>query len=66
MEQIAEVHDFAEDLKYPSGSLVYWGNDKDGYLYYLPDNRELDVCHKMMDKMAYPNVECWISVMPKD
>lgn len=38
-EQITEVRHYVEDLKYPTGSLVYGGNDKDDYLYYLPDNR---------------------------
>jgi hypothetical protein len=60
------VHDFAEDIKYPSGSLVYRGNDKDEYLYCLLDTRELEVCHEMMDKMGYPKLECGLSAMPKD
>lgn len=32
-EQIVEVQDYSEDLNYPSGSLVYGGNDEDDYLY---------------------------------
>ena len=56
VEQIAEVQDFAEHLKYPPGSLVYGGNDEDDYLYCLPDNREHKVCRKMMDKMSYPKL----------
>jgi hypothetical protein len=31
-EQIVEVQNYVEDLRYPLGSLVYGGNDKDDYL----------------------------------
>jgi hypothetical protein len=65
-KQITRVRDFAEDLKYPSSSLVYGGNDEDDYLYYLPANKELEACRKMMDKMGYPKLECGLSAMPKD
>lgn len=44
---------FSEDLKYPSGSLVYGGHVEDDYLYFLPDNRELDVCWVMMRNIGY-------------
>lgn len=36
-KQIAKVQDYAKDLKYMSGSLVYGGDDEDNYLYCLPD-----------------------------
>jgi hypothetical protein len=65
-EQIVKVQYYAKDLKYPWGSLVYGGNDKDGYLYCLPDNREIDVCREMMDKMGYPKLELGLSTIPKD
>jgi hypothetical protein len=64
-EKIAEVQHYTQDLKYPSGSLVYGGNDEDDYLYCLPDNKEIDVCHEMMDKMGYPKLELGLSTMPK-
>jgi hypothetical protein len=32
----------------------------------LPDNRELDFCHEMMDQMSYPKLECGLSAMQKD
>jgi hypothetical protein len=51
---------------YPSGSLVYGGNDEDDYLYCLPDSVEIEVCHEMMDKMGYPKLELGLSAMPKD
>jgi hypothetical protein len=60
------VQDYAEDLKYPSGSLVYEGNNEDDYLFFLPDSIEIEVCHKMMDKMGYPKLECKLSAMSKD
>jgi hypothetical protein len=66
VEQIVEVQDYAEDLKYPSGSLVCGGNDEDDYLYFLLDNRELEVCHEMVDRMGYPKLECELSATPKD
>jgi hypothetical protein len=65
-EQIAEVHHYARDLKYPRGSLVYWGNDEDEYLYCLPDNKEIDVCREIMDNMDYPKLDLGLSAMPKD
>jgi hypothetical protein len=57
-EQIAVVQNFAEELKYPSGPLVYGGKDEDDYLYCLLDSREIDVCQEMMDNMGYPKLEC--------
>jgi hypothetical protein len=65
-EKIAEVQHYTQDLKYPSGSLVYGGNDEDDYLYCLPDNKEIDVCREMMDKMGYPKLELGLSTMTKD
>jgi hypothetical protein len=65
-EQIAEVQYYAKDLKYPRGSLVYGGNDEDDYLCCLPDNKEIDICREMMDKMGYPKLELGLSAMPKD
>jgi hypothetical protein len=65
-QQIAEMQYYVKDLKYPRGSLVYGGNDKDDYLYCLPDNKEIDVCEEMMDKMGYPKLELGLSAMPND
>jgi hypothetical protein len=64
--QIVKVLYYAKDLKYPQGSLVYGGNDEDDYLYCLPDNKEIDVCREIMDKMGYPKLELGLSAMPKD
>jgi hypothetical protein len=65
-EQIAEVQYYAKDLKYPRGSLVYGGNDEDDYLYCLLDNKEIDVCREIMNKMGYPKLELGLSTMPKE
>jgi hypothetical protein len=48
------------------GLLVYCRNDEDDYLYCLPDNRELEVCRKMMDKMGYPKLEYRLFAIAKD
>jgi hypothetical protein len=52
-EQIAKAKQYAKDLKYPRGSLVYGGDDEDDFLYYLPDNNEIYVCREMMKNMWY-------------
>jgi hypothetical protein len=58
--------DYAKDLKYPRGSLVYEGDEEDDFLLCLPDNKEIEVCQKMMDNMGYPKLELGLSLMPKD
>jgi hypothetical protein len=65
-EQIAEVQHHAKDLKYPRGSLVYGGNDKDDFLYCLPDNKEIHVSWEIMDNIGYPKLELGLSAMSKD
>jgi hypothetical protein len=60
------VQHYARDLKYPRGSLVYGGSDEDDFLYYLPDNKEINVCREMMDNMGYPKLELGLFVMTKD
>jgi hypothetical protein len=50
-EQIAEVQHYARDLRYPWSSIVYGENDEDDYFYCLLDDKEIDVCHEMMDTM---------------
>jgi hypothetical protein len=47
-QQIAEVRQYAKDLKYPRGSLVYSSNDEDDFLYCLLDNKEISVCREMV------------------
>jgi hypothetical protein len=66
LEQIAKVQHYAKDLKYPRGSLVYGGSDKDDFLYYMPDSKEVNVCREMMKNMGFPKLELGLSVMTKD
>jgi hypothetical protein len=56
-EQIVEAQHYTKDLRYPRGSLVYGGGDKDDFWYCLPDNKEIDVCREMMDNMGYLKLE---------
>jgi hypothetical protein len=65
-EQIAEVEHYARDLKYPRGSLVYGGDDKEDFLYCLSDNKEINVCREMMNNMGFPKLELGLSAMSKD
>jgi hypothetical protein len=60
------VQHYARDLKYPRGSVVYEGSGEDDFLYCLPDSKEMNVCHEMMDNMGYPKLELGLSVMTKD
>jgi hypothetical protein len=64
-KQIAKVQDYAKDLKYMSGSLVYGGDDEDNYLYCLPDIIEIDLCCVMMDNIGYLKLECRLSTVSK-
>jgi hypothetical protein len=57
-EQITEARQYAKDLKYPAGSLVYNGTDEDDFLYFLPDN--------MAKNMGFLNLELGLSAMLKD
>jgi hypothetical protein len=65
-EQIAEARQYARDLKYPQGSLVYNSTDADDFLYCLPDNKEVSVCRQMMRNMGFPKLELGLSAMSKD
>jgi hypothetical protein len=60
------VQYYGKDLKYPRGSLVYGGNEKDEFLYCLLNNKEINVCREMMDNMGYPKLELGLSAMTKD
>jgi hypothetical protein len=65
-EQIGEARQYAKDLKYPPGSLVYSGADEDDFLYCLPDNKEISVCREMAKNMGFPKLELGLSAMSKD
>jgi hypothetical protein len=42
------------------------GGDEDGFLYCLPDSKDINVCREMMDNMRYPKLELGLSIMTKD
>jgi hypothetical protein len=65
-EQIAEARQYAKDLKYAPGSLVFNGTDEDDFLYCLPDNKELSVCREMAKNVGFPKLELGLSAMSKD
>jgi hypothetical protein len=65
-DQIAETRQYAKDLKYPQGSLVYNSNDEDDFLYCLPDNKDISVCREMMKNRGCPKLELELSAMSKD
>jgi hypothetical protein len=65
-EQIAEARQYAKDLKYPQGSLVYSDSDDDDFLYCLPNNKEISVYREMMKNMGYPKLELGLCAMSKD
>jgi hypothetical protein len=65
-EQIAEARQYAGDLKYPQGSLVYNGTDEDDFLYCLSDNKEISLCREMRRNMGFPKLELGLSAMSMD
>jgi hypothetical protein len=65
-EQIAEAKQYARDLKYPQGSLVYNDTNEEDFLYCLLDNKEISVCREMIRNMGFPKLELSLSVMSKD
>jgi hypothetical protein len=65
-EEIAEARHYAQELKYPKGSLVYNGTNEDDFLYFLPDNKEISVCREMTRNIGFPKLEVGLSAMSKD
>jgi hypothetical protein len=65
-EEIAEAKQYARELKYPKGSLVYNGTDEDDFLYCLPDNKEISFCREMARNIGFPKLEVGLSTMSKD
>jgi hypothetical protein len=65
-EEIAEARQYAKDLKYPPGSLVYNGTNEDDFLYCLPDNKEISVCREMAKNMGFSKLELGLFAMSKD
>ena len=57
---------YAKDLKYPPGSLVFNSTDEDDFLYCLPDNEEISVCREMAKNIGFLKLEVGLSIMSKD
>jgi hypothetical protein len=53
-EEVFEANNYAKELKYPKGALVFNWTNEDDFLYYLPDNKELSVCREMARSMGFP------------
>jgi hypothetical protein len=64
--QIAEAMQYAKDLKYPPGSLVFNGTDEGDFLYCLPDNKQISVCREMAKNIGFLKLEGGLSAMSKD
>jgi hypothetical protein len=45
---------------------VYGGSDENDFLYYLPDNKEINICREIMDNIGYPKLELGLSVISKN
>jgi hypothetical protein len=65
-DEIVEAKHYAQELKYPKGSLVYNGTNEDDFLYCLPDNKEISVCQEMARNIGFPKLEVGLSAMSKD
>jgi hypothetical protein len=65
-EQISKARQYAKDLKYPPGSLVYNDTNKDDFLYCLPDNNEISIYREMAKNIGFPKLELGLSTMSKD
>jgi hypothetical protein len=62
-EEVFEAKQYAWELKYPKGALVFNGIDEDDFLYCLPDNKELSVCREMVKSMGFPKLEAGLCAM---
>ena len=65
-EQVAEARQYAKDLKYPPGSLVFNGTEEDDFLYCLLDNKDISVYREMAENIGFPKLELVLSAMSKD
>jgi len=65
-EEIAKAKHYAQELKYPKGSLVYNGTDEDDFLYCFLDNKEISVCREIARNIGFPKLEVDLSAMSKD
>jgi hypothetical protein len=65
-EEISEAKHYAQELKYPKGTLVFNSTDEDDFLYCLPDNKEISICREIAKSMGFPKLKAGLSAMSKD
>jgi hypothetical protein len=65
-EEKREAQCYAQRLKYPKGALIFNGSGEEGFLYCLPDNKEISVCREMSKSFGFPKLEEGLWVLSKD
>jgi hypothetical protein len=65
-EEKREAQYYAQKLKYPKGALIFNGSGEEGFLYCLPDSKEISVCREMGKSFGFPTLEDGLSVLSKD
>jgi hypothetical protein len=65
-EEMLEAQHYAQKLKYPKGALVFNGSGEEGFLYCLPDNKEISVCREIGRSIGFPKLEDGLSISSKD
>jgi hypothetical protein len=64
-EKLEALH-YAQNLKYPKGTLVFNGSGEEDFLYCLPDNKEISVCREIGRSIGFPKLEDGLSILSKD
>jgi hypothetical protein len=65
-EEILEARHYAQRLKYPKSVLVFNGSNKEYFLYYLPDNKEISVYWEIGKSIGFPKLEEDLLILSKD
>jgi hypothetical protein len=65
-EEEQEAQHYAQKLKYPKGALVFNGSGEEGFLYCLPDNKEISVCREIGRSVGFLKLEDGLSILSKD
>jgi hypothetical protein len=65
-EEILKARHYARKLKYSKGALVFNGSSEDGFLYCLPDNKEISVCREIGRSIKFLKLEDGLSILSKD
>jgi hypothetical protein len=65
-EEKREAQHYAQKLKDPKGALLFNGSGEEDFLYCLPDNKEISVCHEIGRSIGFPKLEDGLSILSKD